>query len=301
MDKSQFEQKYDIAELRQQLRRHQVYLGAALSAFGIGSLIAVGLAGFYGFQLAETLSKAEARVSELEEETQKKNEELERGLARQQEDLAAIQRAAIEDLEAIREANRKFDSVRDPSKELSALREANEALWKELANQRAELLDGLRNRGGRNESPPLPRAPRFRLGETHYTHPADDPDAIKGFVAGDQQVFRATAPQNNSVVLLIDVKPEGVRPGDPYQLSVRVVNQSYRLIAFESLRLDWSFNGKNTGGPVPVAVAQVKPQDTQVLYSLMGHWTEAHELGPVSVTASLAIYGGASATNVLRW
>jgi hypothetical protein len=293
------EHRKEVAELREQLRRYQFYLGLALAAFGVGTLLGIGLVGFYGFRLADELSKAEERISELERESGERTSELSREVARQAEEIAAIERAALDDLEAIREANRKLAKVKDPSRELDALREANEALWTELANQRAELLETLRGREVSSVSPPR-AGPRFRLGETRFVDPAEDPRAIRGFQVGSERVFRATG-SAKPVSLLIDLEPDGVRPGDPFRLSVRLVNHSNRVIAVESLRIDWSFHGKKTGGRVPLAVGRVSAQETGVVYSFAGDWTEAHELGPVSVTAGLTIEGGASVTNVLSW
>jgi hypothetical protein len=67
------------------------------------------------------------------------------------------------------------------------------------------------------------------------------------------------------------------------------------------MRLDWSFRGRNTGGDVQVEVDRVDAQATALLYSVSGQWTEAHKDGPVSVTATLTVDGGARVTNVLSW
>jgi hypothetical protein len=292
----------EVANLRERLHRHQVYLVAALAVFGTATLASVGLVSLYGFRIARSLTETEATLAELTEQTASKAEELERGLARQQQELTAIRKAANDDLEAMREANRKMQSVRDPAKELTALREANEALWQELASQRAELLEAFGDRDveGVAAAPGAPVS-RFRLGETSYVDPGEHPDAIKGFVKGDEKVFRASALPSNPAHLVIEVDPERVALGDAYRLSVRLVNRSNRSIVPRSMRLDWSFQGKNTGGDVPVIVDRVHAQKTELLYSVSGQWTEAHKDGPVSVTATVTVDGGARVSNVLSW
>ncbi len=291
----------ELAELRESIHRYQVYLGVALAVFGTATLVAIGLVSLYGFRLGKSLSETEATLAELKEQTNSRTEEIERGLARQQQELTAIRKAAIDDLESIQEANRKLQSVRDPAKELSALREANEELWQELASQRAELLEAFGDRGGEPDAAALPPVSRFRLGETSYVDPGERPDAIKGFVKGNEKVFRASTLPSNPALLVIEVDPEKVALGDAYRLSVRLVNRSNRSIVTRSMRLDWSLQGRNTGGDVAVSVARVEAQETVLLYSVSGQWTEAHKDGPVTVTATVTVDDGARVKNVLSW
>jgi hypothetical protein len=224
---------------------------------------------------------------------------LEGRLERQQQELAAIRQAANDELEAMRAANRKLQSVRDPAKELSALREANEALWQELATQRAELLEAFPSR---SDAPPAASPPiaRFRLGETSYVDREERPDAIQGFVNGGEKVFRASAPPSKPAHLVIEIDPAGVEIGEPYRLSVRLVNRSNRAIATRAMRLDWSFQGKNTGGDVPVQVDRVEAQESALLYAVSGQWTEAHSQ-QVRLTATVTVDEGARVSNVLSW
>lgn len=293
----------EIAELRDRLHRSQVYLVTALAVFGTATLAAIVLVSLYGFRLSRTLSETEATVADLKVYTAARADELESGLARQQRELTAIRRAANDELEAMREANQKLQSVRDPAKELTALREANEALWKALAKQRAELLGALGGRdveAGAGTQREALRS-RFRLGETAYVDPEERPDAIKGFVRGNEKVFRASTLPPNPALLLIEVAPEEVALGEAYRLSVRLVNQSNRSIVPRSMRLEWSFQGRNTGGDVRMEVDRVEAQQTALLYSLSGQWTEAHTEGPVRVTATVTVDGGARVSNVLSW
>lgn len=292
----------EIAELRERLRRYQVVLGVVLAVFGLATLAAISLVGVYGFRLANSLSGTDATLAALREETVSRTEALEGRLEQQQEELAAIRRAANEprtELEAMREANRKLESVRDPAEELSALREANEALWQELRSQRAELREAF---PPRSDSPPAASAAvaRFRLGETSYLDPEERPDAIQGFVNGGEKVFRASALPSKPAHLVIEIDPAGVEIGEPYRLSVRLVNRSNRPIATRAMRLDWSFQGKNTGGDVPVRVDRVEPQESTLLYAVSGQWTEAHSQ-QVRLTATVTVDEGARVSNVLSW
>jgi hypothetical protein len=141
---------------------------------------------------------------------------------------------------------------------------------------------------------------RFRLGETSYVDPEERPDTIKGFVGGDEKIFRASSPPSKPAHLVIEIDPVGVRLGEPYRLSVSLVNRSNRAIATRAMRLDWSFQGKNTGGDVPVQVERVEPQETALLYAVSGEWTEAHNQR-AQVTATLTVEEGARFKNVLSW
>jgi hypothetical protein len=293
--------KREVQELREKIHRYQITLVSALALFGVATLAAIALVSLYGFRLARSVSETESTLADLRSTTEKRTEDLERAVLRQQQELTAIRKAANDELEAMREANRKLQSVRDPGKELSALREANEALWRELASQRKELLDAFGGRESESGAAPQSSRSRFRLGETTYFDPAERPDAIKGFVKGDEKVYRASTLPSNPAVLLIEVHPEEVVLGEPYRLSVRLVNRSNRSINPRSMKLEWSFQGKNTGGDVPVEVNRVAAQETALLYSVSSEWTEAHLLRPVSVAATVTVDGGAQVRNVLSW
>jgi hypothetical protein len=301
----------DLAEIRERLHRQQVYLGAALAAFGVAMLVAVGLLGLYGLRLSRTIAETESRLAELNERSDagaRELSELAKAIARQEQELLAIRQAANVELEAMREANRKLESVRDPANELSALREANAALWQELASQRAQLLRSLDSRVDPakaapppSPAPPSAPVPRFRLGETRYAPPETPAEEIKGFVKGGEKVFRASVPPPSPAVLVIEVDPSEVALGEPYRLSVRLVNESNRVLVPRAMRLDWSFRGRNTGGDVPVEVKQVEAKRMAVLYAVSGQWTESHQASPVSVTVSVTLDDGARVTNALSW
>ena len=68
-----------------------------------------------------------------------------------------------------------------------------------------------------------------------------------------------------------------------------------------SLRIDWSFAGKKTGGDVPLDIAHVGANQSAVLYSVTGRWTPAHEEGPVLLTATLTLEDGERLANTLSW
>jgi hypothetical protein len=293
----------ELSDLRQRLRRYQVYLGAALSVFGIGTLVSLALTGFYGFRLASTVAETRDSFEALDRKTEARLEDLTRGVVRQQDELDAIRKTATEDLEAIREAQRRLSEVRDPARDLTALRDANGALWTALANQRAELLEELEAREA--ATPPAPAAEasrsRFRLGATSYVDPKEAGPEVKGFVPGEQKIHRASTLPPNPALLLIDLVPERIRPGEPYRLSVRLVNQSNHAIVPSSLRLDWSFRGMNTGGDVALGVERIDPQQSALLHAVSGDWTEAHQAGGVRVTATLTLDDGARLSNSLHW
>lgn len=290
----------EVAELRDLLHRYRVYLGASLALFGVATLAAIALVSLYGVRLAGSLSKNEAAVADLSADTQARIRDLETALARQEQELAAIHRAATDELEAMREANRKLQSVRDPGKDLTALREANEALWRALASQRAELLRAF-VRDGSSESARETSKSRFRLGETSYLDPAERSDEIKGFVKGDEKVYRASVLPSSPALLALELEPENVALGETYRLSVRLLNESNRPIVLDAMRIDWSFQGKKTGGDVPISVRRVEAHTTALLYAVSGSWTEAHADSPASVSATVTLDSGARLLNALSW
>lgn len=293
----------EILALRQQLRRNQVYLTAALAVIGLGTLVAVGLVGFFALRLGDQVWDVRADISALDEESRTRSRALSLDLERQQRELAAIRKAANEELISMREAHRKIASIRDPREELQALREANEALWTELASQRADLLEALDEKTGPlgDDGGDGSVDERFQLGETTFTDPDHQPNELKGFIKGDREVYQALKYPGNPAHLLIELSPREVRLGDSYQLAVRLVNRSNEPIAPDALRLDWAFGEKKTGGRVPLGVSRIDPRASAVLYEMSGQWTPAHERGPVVVTATLTLGGGEQLANSLRW
>lgn len=296
----------EIRALRHQLQRLRLYLGVSLAVLGIGTLVSLGLIGFYGLRVAERLAEAEKKIASVDQTTSIRAEEMRRELLAQGAEIVALRKSAADDLEAVREAQRKLAAVRDPAKELAALREANEALWSELASQKAKLLDSLRDRKPdpalmSSAAGPEPSAPRFRLSETTYVDPGSDPNAIKGFIPGDRKIHRANNFPANPALVVIEVTPVDVGLGQPYRLSIRLVNRSNRPITADSLRLDWSFQGMNTGGEVPLDVSRIDAQSSALVYSVAGEWTDQHQESPVSVTATLTVDGGARLSNTLQW
>lgn len=290
----------EITELRSQLRKNHVYLTAALALIGLGTLVAVGLVALYGLRLGGQVWEVRADIGDLDAESRTRSKALSLDLARQQRELDAIRKAAGDDLLAIQEAHRKIASIRDPRHELSALREANEALWTALAGQRTDLLAALQERDPL-ESEPGATTERFSLGETSFVDPRYQPDEIKGFVKGDEKVYQANALRGNPAHLLIELSPREVGLGDSYRLAVRLVNRSNQPLDPDALRLDWSFGGQNTGGEVPLALGRIDARASVVLYQITGRWTPAHENGPVVVTATLRLQGGELLANSLRW
>jgi hypothetical protein len=292
----------EIAELRGQLRRNHVYLVVALSVIGLSALVSVGLVGFYGWRLGDQMWELQRDVSAVNEDSHARTRALSLDLARQQRELTAIRNAATRDLTAIQEAHSKIASIRDPKKELTALREANQALWSALATQRANLLDAIEERDP-EESSLLIESPetRFRLGETLFEDPTVAAGEVRGFIVEDEKVHRATSLPANPAHLLIELSPDRVALGQSYELEVRLVNRSNRALGATSLRIDWSFAGKKTGGDVPLDIAHVGANESAVLYSVTGRWTPAHEEGPVILTATLTLKDGERLANTLSW
>ena len=269
---------------------------------GLSALVSVGLVGFYGWRLGDQIRELRRDVSAVNEDSHTRTQALSLDLARQQRELTAIRTAATRDLTAIQEAHRKIASIRDPKKELTSLREANQALWSELATQRSDLLDAIEERDP-SESSQLIESPekRFRLGQTLFEDPTVTAGDVRGFVVEDEKVRRATALPANPAHLLIELSPDRVALGQSYELEVRLINRSNNVLDATSLRLDWSFAGRKTGGDVPLDNARVGARESAVLYSVTGRWTPAHEEGPVIVTATLTLKDGERLANTLSW
>jgi hypothetical protein len=292
----------EIQSLRQQVQRLRIYLGASFAIVGIGTLVSIALMGFYGMRLGSRLTGLERRMDEVDEAASGRQEEMRRELVAQGAEIVAIRKSATDDLQAMREAQRKLAAVRDPSKDLAALRDANEALWTELANQKAELLESLRD--PKPDAPlgaSAPPRPRFRLGESAYVDPEEDPDRIKGFIPNGEAIHRANNLPANPALIVLEVSPVEVKLGERYRLEVRVVNQSNRPLTARTLRLDWSFRGGNTGGDVPLTETRIDAQRTTVVYRLEGQWSDAPNASPASVTATLTLADGARIRNRLEW
>lgn len=295
----------ELEDLRVKLRRQQTVMALALGIVGLGTLAAVGLVGYLGLGLHERMGGLSDAVASESEEGRRRAKALALDLARQQQELSAIRKATSEDLRAIEQASSRIArlrSTRDPARELQALREANARLWSELAEQRTELLEALKERPPVEfEAAPGASPSRFVLGETVFVDPKDTGPAPSGFEPDDQPVRRASAPPANPGYLVLELEPVSVKLGEPYELVVKLVNRSNRELAPKALRLAWSFAGKNSGGSVPVDTSRVAPDESTVLYAVAGRWTPAHEKGPVVLTATLTLDGGGRLTNSLRW
>ncbi len=300
------ELKREVAVLRSKLRRYQVYLASALAVIGLSLLASVAVLVFYGRGLERQVVGLRDELTGFAEDSTTRSKALTLDLTRQQAELAALEKAARDDLLAIQEAHRKLASIGDPDTELSRLHEANAALWSALADQRQDLLSAF----DRKAAPPVPRAspqappvPRFRLGETDFMDPvrASGEEALDGFVVGEQKVHRGSQAPTQPGHLVIELDPESIGLGDSYELAVRLVNRSNRALSAGSLRLDWSFGDRKTGGPVPLDVSRVDANGSAVLFQLSGRWTPSHETGPVELKATLTLDDGGSLTNTLSW
>jgi len=294
--------KREMAALRRSLGRYQIYLGAVIAVIGLSVVAAVAVVSWYGIELRGQVDEVGKEVAALSEDMRTRNRAMALDLARQQRELDALRHAAQSDLRVIQEAHRKLATIRDPEHELTALREANEALWSALAEQRMDLLTALSQREPRDEavedSPPTIR--RFELGQTEFLE-GEPGGGVDGFVAGEQEVRRGSQAPGQPGHLLIELDPERIRLGDDYRLEVRLINRSNRPLEVMSLRLDWKFGLEKTGGPVALALDRVDPRTNGVLFRVSGQWTPAHESSPVVLKATLTLKGGAMLANTLSW
>lgn len=296
-----------FGELRERRRRDQLYFALALVIVGGGALAALLLASYHSARQGERIRELTLEVEEIAERARMRSKALALDVARQERELEAIRKAATEDLRAIQEAYRRVAAIEDPGRELTALREANEALWSELASQREELLLALTEREVASELSDDPGelvpAPRFLLGDTEYREASGGaPGAVAGFVSGEAPVRRASAPPPGPGFLILELTPESVALGERFRLVVKLMNRGNRPLSLQELRLDWSFAGKNTGGLVPLTASRVvEPRATRVIYDQTGLWEPPHDHGGVVLGATLTLADGARLANSLRW
>jgi serine/threonine protein kinase/tetratricopeptide (TPR) repeat protein len=145
------------------------------------------------------------------------------------------------------------------------------------------------------------RALQIEEGRTEYVPPPGGPEGPKGFEAGGVQVQQATKAPDNPGELIVQIRPETVQLGDPYDLLVRIHNQGNKPIGVKSVELISTFGSKTTGKGQPLTplVQRINARDTSVIFQTRGTWSEDQRQG--SIEAVVTLIGDAKLRKTIRW
>ena len=142
---------------------------------------------------------------------------------------------------------------------------------------------------------------KFEDGGTQYVPPPGGPEGPKGFEAGGVKVQQATKAADNPGELIVQIRPENVQLGDPYDLLVRIHNQGNNVIGVKSIELISTFGSRTTGrGQLLTPLVQrINARDTSVIFQTRGTWTEDQKQG--SIEAVVTLVGDAKLKKTIRW
>jgi len=142
---------------------------------------------------------------------------------------------------------------------------------------------------------------RIEEGRTEYVPPPGGPEGPKGFESGGVQVQQATKAPDNPGELIVQIRPETVQLGDPYDLVVRIHNQGNKPIGVKSVELISTFGSRTTGKGQALTplVQRVNPRDTSVIFQTRGTWSEEQKQG--TIEAVVTLIGDAKLRKTIRW
>jgi len=142
---------------------------------------------------------------------------------------------------------------------------------------------------------------RIEEGSTEYVPPPGGPEGPKGFEAGGVKVQQATKAPDNPGELIVQIRPETVQLGDPYDLLVRIHNQGNKPIGVKSVELISTFGSRTTGKGQALTplVQRINARDTSVIFQTRGTWSEDQKQG--SIEAVVTLIGDAKLRKTIRW
>jgi tetratricopeptide (TPR) repeat protein len=142
---------------------------------------------------------------------------------------------------------------------------------------------------------------KIEEGTTEYVPPPGGPEGPKGFEAGGVKVQQGTKAPDNPGELIVQIRPETVQLGDPYDLLVRIHNQGNNFIGVKSIELISTFGAKTTGkGQLLTPLVQrINARDTSVIFQTRGTWSEDQKQG--SIEAVVTLIGDAKLRKTIRW
>jgi serine/threonine protein kinase/tetratricopeptide (TPR) repeat protein len=138
-------------------------------------------------------------------------------------------------------------------------------------------------------------------GGTQYVPPPGGPEGPKGFESGGVKVQQATKAPDNPGELIVQIRPETVQLGDPYDLLIRIHNQGNNVLGVKSIELISTFGSKTTGkGQLLTPLVQrINARDTSVIFQTRGTWSEDQKQG--SIEAVVTLIGDAKLKKTIRW
>jgi tetratricopeptide (TPR) repeat protein len=136
---------------------------------------------------------------------------------------------------------------------------------------------------------------------TQYVPPPGGPEGPKGFEVGGVKVQQATKAADSPGELAVQIRPETVQSGDPYDLMVRLTNQGNKPIMVKSLELISTFGARTTGRGQALTpmVQRIEARDTSVIFQSRGTWSEDQKEG--SIEAVVTLVGDAKLRKTIRW
>ena len=99
--------------------------------------------------------------------------------------------------------------------------------------------------------------------------------------------------------LAFELQPKNPRPGDPYKVLVKFINEGSSPIQLQGLTVRMNINGKGVGAAQPLAVSSVAPGDTATIYSAGEVWSDATTEWTYIVTVTGA--KGETYRNSISW
>ncbi len=145
------------------------------------------------------------------------------------------------------------------------------------------------------------RALEIEEGRTEFVPPPGGPEGPKGFEAGGVKVQQGTKAPENPGEVQVQIRPDTVQIGDPYDLLVRVHNQGNVPIGVKSIELISTFGTKTTGKgqALPPLVQRINARDNSVIFQTRGTWTEDQQQG--SIEAVVTLIDDAKLRKIIRW
>jgi serine/threonine protein kinase/tetratricopeptide (TPR) repeat protein len=142
---------------------------------------------------------------------------------------------------------------------------------------------------------------QIQEGRTEYVPPPGGPEGPKGFEAGGVQVQQATKAPDNPGELIVQIRPETVQLGDPYDLLIRIHNQGNKPIGVKAVELISTFGSRTTGKGQALTplVQRINARDTSVIFQTRGTWSEDQKQG--SIEAVVTLIGDAKLRKTIRW
>ena len=183
----------------------------------------------------------------------------------------------------------------------AAITEYDKALQHDPSNVQLITLRGSAEVAIEQQKAASVRALQIEEGRTEYVPPPGGPEGPKGFEAGGVQVQQATKAPDNPGELIVQIRPETVQLGDPYDLLVRIHNQGNKPIGVKSVELISTFGSRTTGKGQALTplVQRINARDTSVIFQTRGTWGEDQKQG--SIEAVVTLIGDAKLRKTIRW